>query len=119
MSASGPCFAAWARSSGQAMKWSPPSASSFAPAAITSAAAASIAGATVSGMVRVEQAVAAVDDRERLHHVEAPGKGLELGELHRGGADRPRPEPAAGAVGDRGVVGKAHHRHVDPARSRV
>ena len=31
------------------MKWSPPSASSFAPDAITSAAAASIAGATVSG----------------------------------------------------------------------
>ena len=45
--------------------------------------------------------------------VEAPGKGLELGELHRGGADRPRPEPAAGAVGHRGVVGKAHHRDVD------
>ena len=100
-------------SSGQAMKWSPPSARSFAPEAITSAAAASIAGATARRMVRVEHGVAAVDHRQRLHQVEPPGKGLELGELHRGRADRPRPEPAAGPVGHRGVVGKAHHRDVD------
>ena len=100
-------------SSGQATKWSPPSASSLAPAAMTSAAAASIAGATVSGWCGSSMHVAPVDDGERLEQVEAERERLELGELHAGGADRARPEAGAGAVGDGGVVGHAHHRDVD------
>ena len=83
------------------------------PTAITSAAAASIAGATVSGWCGSSMASPRSTTASDRKQVEAPGEGLELGELHRGRPDRPRPEPAAGPVGHRGVVGKAHHRHVD------
>ena len=60
----------------------------------------------------VDEAVAEVDHGEMVERIEAEGEGFELGQLHRGGPDRLRTEPAARAEGDRGVIGHAAYHHV-------
>ncbi|MCY1299748.1 hypothetical protein D9M70_492870 [compost metagenome] len=64
----------------------------------------------------VEVAVAVVDHRQVVEGIELPGPVALPGRLHRGGADRPRAEAAAGAVGGGGVERHAADHQVDAAQ---
>ena len=69
--------------------------------------------------VRVEEAVAVVDDAEIVERRNAPGKRLQLRQLHRGLSDRARAQARARAVGDGVVEGHAGDHQVQAGLREV
>ena len=102
---------AQARMSGSAIEWSPPRTIGMAPAATTSPTVAldRLMGAGRVG--RQHRRVAEVDDAELGEAVDA-GLQVRPGRAARG-ADRARPEPGPGPVGDEVIRGRADDRDVD------